>query len=778
MLGEFCLSESGMEFVAQMRASSSLEEIENNLSETSEFKSILESGQSFPSDNFLDLTNELLRLKTPGTFISIEELSSLKLSIYTISDCVDFLESPEKGNYPHLRSISDQIILPVNMSGKIGAIMDEKGLIRDNASPELKNLRNEIHKKTLQNEKKIAQLMNTARSAGWTSADAEITLREGRLVIPVLSSHKRKVKGIIHDESATGQTAFLEPEECFELNNQIRELESAEKREIIRILTSFTDFLRPNINDLLRAFRFLAYIDFLRAKAKFAIQTASVKPFLTDNPSLNLINARHPLLLISHQAKGRDVVPLDLKLNQDHRILVISGPNAGGKSVCLKTVGLLQYMLQAGMLISCDPVSEMGIFQKIFIDIGDEQSLENDLSTYSSHLLNIKYFIENGQAETLFLIDEFGSGTDPLLGGAIAEASLEKLNEIRAYGVITTHYSNLKLLADKQAGIINGAMLFDHTKMQPLYRLSTGKPGSSFTFEIAEKIGFPKEILKNASIKTGITHLDFEKQLQELETEKLKLIKERQEFMVADEFLAEVTAKYERLSKELEEKRKLILEQTRQEAKTLLDDSNRMIENTIREIRESQAEKVKTNAARKVLENFSKEIATRDADGKANEKEASPISLVPGDWVLWLAQQKSGYIHRLKGKSAVVDFDGIKITVPVSELIPTSPLPRKKETALYGKSTLTNDLNEKAANFHLTIDVRGKTAEEALDIVKKYLDDAILLSIREINILHGKGGGVLRQVIRELLAGMKEIKSYSDENHDKGGSGITKVYLK
>jgi DNA mismatch repair protein MutS2 len=490
-------------------------------------------------------------------------------------------------------------------------------------------------------------------------------------------------------------------------------------------------------------------------------------------------SARHPLLLLSHRIKGKPVIPLDLELTDDNRILVITGPNAGGKSVCLKTTGLLQYMLQCGLLVPMDADSASGIFENLFIDIGDEQSLENDLSTYSSHLLNLRYFIENCNESSLFLVDELGTGTDPSLGGALAEAVLEKLSETRAFGVVTTHYSNLKLLAGKIPGIFNGAMLFDTEALQPLYKLAIGKPGSSFTFEIAQRIGFPSDVISVAKSKTGKTHLDFEQQLQEVEAEKLQLEQQLKEFQVADSFLADLISKYEKIKAEVETSRISILEKAREEAREMLEKSNRLIERTIREIKESQADKEKTKDARDLITRFRNNIdkpsGTSNQSAPASQTKLQQKIWKKGDRVSVEGRSGIGIILQIKGDKATVDFDGFKISTITGRLQPAQESGQKIPKAY---SSIISELNEKAVNFKLTLDLRGKSAEEALLMVQKYLDDAYLLRIKEVSILHGKGEGILRRVIRDYLAGQEEVESFTDESLERGGAGITKVNLR
>jgi DNA mismatch repair protein MutS2 len=770
----------GRRRASEIAFSSDYELVSRLLKETREFLSILEMGLPFPSQDYLDLSPALQRILVQGSYLYLDELADLRLSLRTIADCLNFFHLPSAQNFICLRILAGDLEVPSHILHETERILDDKGEIRDNASPELARIRREMKNKAVASEKLIGQLLSTARGSGWTSSDAEVTLSDGRLVIPILATHKRRIKGIIHSESASGQTVFLEPESCLEINNEIRELESAERREIINILTNFTDIVRPETGTLMQAYDFLGELDFIRAKARFASDTEADEPALQAGTVIEWINGRHPLLYLTLKTKGKTIVPLNIKLDKVERILVITGPNAGGKSVCLKTVGLIQYMLQCGLLVPLDPDSKAGIFEDIFIDIGDEQSLENDLSTYSSHLLNLSFFINHCGTSSIFLIDELGTGTDPALGGAIAEAALEKLSITGAFGVVTTHYSNLKLLAGKVPGIFNGAMLFDTKKLQPLYILASGKPGSSFTFEIARRIGFPEDVIQSAIGKAGKTHLDFEQQLQEVESEKLRLEKRLKEFQVADGFLGELIEKYEFMKSELEKQRHEILQKAKQEAKDLLDQSNRMIENTIRQIRESQAEKEKTKTARSDIENFRQKIAIESAlddkkESRDDDRLSKHIQFKPGDWVTIEDRQKPGMIQRIKSNEAVVDFDGIKFTFPIQQLI-SAKGPAKKATGHV--STYLRDLNEKSVTFKLTLDLRGKMADEALQLVQKYLDDAYLLRIKEVSILHGKGEGILRRVIRDYLSGADEVISFADEDLDRGGSGITKVVLK
>lgn len=788
-----CLSTLGENYVDKIRFSKNFELIDKLLIQVNEFTEILQFSENFPSQDYYDLTGELYRIRIEGTIIELEAMFDLKSSLITIVDILTFFKKSEPEKFVNLKELAGAVVLDQSILKKIDVIVDAKGKIRDSASKLLKEIRNDLIKKQSQIDRKINQTLKQVKSEGWTASDVEPTLRNNRLVIPVLASHKRKLKGFIHDESSTGQTVYIEPTEVFDTNNEIRELENAEKREIIRILVEFTNHLRPQLEDLKSAYRFMGLIDFIRAKAKFALEIQAQKPVLLDKQIINWVDTRHPLLFISHKVQKKEVIPLNIQLNNEQRILIISGPNAGGKSVCLKTVGLTQYMMQCGLLPAMDESSEVGVFDDLFIDIGDEQSLENDLSTYSSHLLNIKFFTLNSNPKTLFLIDEFGTGTEPQLGGAIAEAALEKLNENGAFGVITTHYSNLKLSADTQDGIVNGAMLFDTVNMQPLYELKIGYPGSSFAFEIARNIGFPKKVLKSAEKKTGKTQVDFDQQLQQLEVEKLALNKKQEEFNVADSFLTELIAKYDRLVNEVENAKQNILTSAKNDALELLNNSNRLIENTIKEIKEAQADKERTKAVRKRIRETTDEIKKKEvrtdkpavkenlaeAEVKKNSVLTSFIS--KGDFVQIKDQDTIGEVIDIHADEAVISFNSIKFRTPIEKLKKVSKKAAKQKSKLSrssGYSSIINELNDKMTKFNLSIDLRGKRADEAMFEVRKYLDEAILLSVKEVNILHGKGNGILRNIIREYLDTLDQIDNYGDQKLDRGGDGITVVTFK
>jgi len=784
LIANECISPMGEQFVKKIRFSSNVEAITKILEQGEEFKQILQFGKPFPTNDFFDLREYLRGIQTPGSYIEKEPLFDLRASLRTISGILSYINKLNSIEFPRIRSMTEELHFPNEVFQAADKIIDDKGEIKDNASEKLYEIRKQIIAKQRKVFKATKKAFDLAKKSGWIPENADITVRNGRAVIPVKASDKRALHGFIHDESATGQTVFVEPGESFEINNEIRELENDERREIIKILTHFTDELRPLLGDLFQLYRFLGLIDFIRAKALFAIKTEARKPIITSEKKISLVQAKHPLLLLAHKTQNKTVVPLDLELNSENRILVISGPNAGGKSVCLKTAGLLQYMLQCGLLIPVKEESELFLFDRMFIDIGDEQSLENDLSTYSSHLLNMKYFLRHANENTLFLIDEFGTGTEPQLGGAIAEAVLEELNNKKSFGVITTHYTNLKIAAEKNSGMINGAMLFDSKEMQPLYRLQVGKPGSSFTFEIARKIGFPKYVLQKARQKSGNKAVSFDQQLQQLELEKLKIEKKKRALSSTESELTETLAKYERLKQNLEQSKKSILEQANRKALEIIESSNKAIEKTIREIKEGKADKKVTREARQKLESKKeklknkKEVAPTKTSTIQKEKseEKQPV---PGDWVTIKDSDIVGELISIDGDDALVNVNSVRLRTSASKLEKSNSKPKNSAvTFKSSKQGIIHDINKKAANFNLSIDLRGKRADEAMSILKKYIDDAILLNIKEVSILHGKGYGILRDIIREYLQSVEEVHRFGDAPLDMGGSGITRVSFK
>jgi len=800
MLNRNCLSDLGRNFVEKMRFSSSFVQVEKLLKQTEEMRQILLFGKPFPAQDYHDLTHELYRLRAEGSYIEAENLQALKLTLQTISQCIIYLRKSES-LYPVLCSLTLGIEQEEELIIRIQEIIDDKGIIRSSASVRLTEIRNELLRKSQSVNATIAGILRRVRSEGLVEPKTEITVKDGRFVIPVPAANKRKVKGFIHDESASGLTVYIEPTEVFELSNEIRELENAEKREIIRILTEFTNALRPKIDDIFNDLRFLGMIDFIRSKGLTAIQMDGKLPLLSSTPEFEWFNAIHPLLYLNFKATGRTVEPLYIKLTAENRILVISGPNAGGKSVCLKSVGLIQYMLQCGMLVPLSEISQTGLFQSIFLEIGDEQSIENDLSTYSSHLLSLRNLMQHANRFSLFLIDEFGAGTEPQMGGAIAESVLLHLNKKQAYGVVTTHYSNLKMLGESQKGIVNGAMLFDTTLLKPLYKLVMGRPGSSFAFEMAKKSGIPDVILHHAMTLTGRAQLDYEKLLQEVEFKKHEIEQAENRIQKREKQASEIHDKYEQLLKRLDAERKAIIRDAKAEAKRILSESNKLIENTVREIKEAQAGKEETKLARAQLKEKAEEVEkleivelqqVEDFKKLPLKKSAVETELKPeeppltfdrppekGDMVR-IYNDSLGEVLEIEGDQALVALGEMKLKIGLDKLttLNKSLLTDKSDVSkiLYG--SVMKDLNAKMANFSTTLDVRGQRAEEAIAAVTKYIDEAILLSIKEVSILHGKGNGILRQVIRGQLRQIPEVQSFRDEHIERGGSGITIVILK
>ena len=778
MLSDHCISQMGLEKTEEMVFSSDKAAILKSLEQTEEFIHLLQTGVPFPVRDFHDLREAFHQIQIEGTCLSVEDLFALKPSLNVVEAILRYGHSESADATPRIKSLIENIFIERSIFTEVNRLVDDKGEIPDNASTELLEIRQSIRRKQGGIEKRIRQIMGDAKTAGWVDQKSEITIRDGRLVIPVKAGDKRAIRGFIHDESATGQTVYIEPAEIFDTSTEIKELEYAERREIHRILMAFTRLLRPYLSELRKAWNLLGELDFIRAKALLANEIGGVKPEILDTPYVNWQQARHPLLEQKLKAQGKQVVPLDLKLDETDRILVISGPNAGGKSVCLKTTGLLQYMLQCGLMPPMRVDSQCGLFESLFIDIGDEQSILDDLSTYSSHLINMKALLEQANEDTLFLIDEFGTGTEPQLGGAIAEAILLELNKKRAFGMVTTHYANLKLLADNHEGIINGAMLFDTRFMQPMYIMMTGKPGSSFAFEIAKKIGFPKQILDDAANITGDQHLKFEKQLQQLEVDKKAMRKKEQDLRIADQLLTEVVEKYKNLLAELEGKKKQYLRDAAAEAQELIQKANSQIERTIKEIKEAQAEKTKTKEIRQNLEKAKQEIAQKAKEvAEEKKKEETEVVLKVGDTVCIEEMQVVGEILAISDTDATILFDTVKLRTSPEKLRKVSRAEARK-TQRRWRSGIVEDLSEKAEHFDLTLDVRGKRAEEALDIVDKYLDEAKLLSIKEVSILHGKGNGILRKLIREKLSHNRDVERFCDASLETGGTGITRVYFR
>ncbi|MBO7528473.1 MAG: Smr/MutS family protein [Bacteroidales bacterium] len=783
-LNELCISEMGKEFVGKMSFCTDVDEIRTYLRLIQDFQTLMQDGVPFPVRDYNDLRDEFKHLAIDGTVISLESMFALKPTLSALFYVFKFFNSEASEKVPYLKALAEGISIDNHIFTEINRLIDDKGEIPDNASVELAEIRRDIRRKQSSIDHRMHKILVEAKNSGWTDSTAEMTIRDGRPVIPVRAADKRALRGFIHDESATGQTVYIEPAEIFETNNEIKELEYAERREINKILLAFTKILRPEIPNLTMAWRLLGLLDFIRAKAILAHEYNCVIPELTDMPMFDWIEARHPLLEQKLKGQGKQITPLDLKLGNDNRILVISGPNAGGKSVCLKTIGLIQYMLQCGLAIPVKIDSKCGIFHDMFIDIGDEQSLENDLSTYSSHLINMKELLKHGNARTLFLIDEFGTGTEPQLGGAIAEAILLKMNEKNSFGVVTTHYANLKLLADNHPGIVNGAMLFDTRYLQPLYVMMIGKPGSSFAFEIAKKIGFPNEILDSAAEISGREHLDFDQQLQQLEIEKKEVRKKEYELKVADKLLDEIVTKYKNHLAEIEKKKKQLLHEANKEAQALIDGANAKIERTIREIKEAQAEKNRTKELREELKEMKQNLVNEEKNLskqlKAEEKEElANLDLKVGDTVCINELEVVGELLEISDTDVTIQFGGVRLRTTADKLrkISRSQARKAAQNPSYLRKSIMNDINEKAQKFNLTLDVRGQRGDEAVDNVAKYIDEANLLSVKEVSILHGKGNGILRKLIREYLSKQSCVKNFSDASLETGGAGITRVTL-
>ena len=783
LVKSFCISSLGERQVEEMRFETSFYAICKLQEETEEFRQILLFESCFPSQDYYDLTAELTRLKLDGTFIEIENLCNLRASLQTIHDCLTFFGTrKETEKYPRLTHLSENLYFDDTLVEKISLIVDDKGKVKDSASEDLHNIRRKIHELEASIAKNIKKILQQSKQNHLIDENAETTIRNGRLVLPVPAVNKRKIKGFVHDESASGQTFFIEPQEIFESNNLLHNLFSDERREIIRILTQFTAAIRPLIPAVLEAFTYLSTIDFIRAKAKFALHIHACKPIMNNQTSLQWKKAVHPLLFLSHQSQNKQVVPLDIALGNTFKILIISGPNAGGKSVCLKTLALLQYMFQCGLPVSVSEISEFGVFEDIFIDIGDEQSIDNDLSTYSSHLKNMQAMIEHTTEKSLFLIDELGSGTDPQYGGAIAEALLEHLSAKNVCGLVTTHFGNLKLLAEKYPHIENGAMLFDEKEMQPLFRLKTGQFGTSFTFEIAEKTGLNKDIIQQAIQKVGRVQIRYEKLLQRLEHKQIELDKKQKMMEFTDTQLSELIQEYTAKNTALQQKRTEIIKQARNEAKTLIQNTNKLIEKTVREVKENKADKETVKTLRKEIQQFAEKIEVEEkketpvVEQKAPETE-EVINI--HDTVVIEDTNTVGEVTAMDGNNVTVSFNSVNLKTTLNKIRKISHTQQKKLNKSVGKNVHSLlDINKKVENFKLQLDIRGMRANDALDSLEEYLDNALMLSIHQVSILHGKGNGILRMIVREYLSKNKEVKTYQDEHIERGGHGITVVELR
>lgn len=827
LLKDKCLSTLGEERVTDMVFSDRFNEVEERLDQVTEFVRILQEEDNFPAQYFFDVRPSLKRIRVEGMYLDEQELFDLRRSLETIRDIVRFLQKSENEEeeettspYPCLKRLAGDITVFPQLIGKINGILSPYGKIKDNASAELARIRRELASTMGSISRSLNSILRNAQSEGVVDKDVTPTMRDGRLVIPVAPALKRKIKGIVHDESASGKTVFIEPAEVVEANNRIRELEGDERREIIRILMEFSNLLRPSIPDVLLSYEFLAEIDFIRAKALFSEQITGLKPAFENKQVIDWTMAVHPLLQLSLAKHGKKVIPLDIELDEKQRILIISGPNAGGKSVCLKTVGLLQYMLQCGLLIPMHERSHAGIFSNIFIDIGDEQSIEDDLSTYSSHLTNMKIMMKNCNERSLILIDEFGGGTEPQIGGAIAEAVLKRFNQKQAFGVITTHYQNLKHFAEDHDGVVNGAMLYDRHLMQALFQLQIGNPGSSFAVEIARKIGLPEDVISDASEIVGSEYINADKYLQDIVRDKRYWEGKRQTIRQREKHMEETIAHYQTEIEELQKSRKEILQKAKEEAEQLMQEANARIEYTIRAIKEAQAEKEKTRQIRQELNDFRESLDTltakeqeekiarkieklkekqnRKKEKKANKNQENTLSaqalaeqqakkeaerlaaIVPGSYVKIKGQTSVGEVLEINGKKAIVAFGSIKTTVKLDRLERTNAQPKQADVSTkstYISSQTQDSMYEKKLNFKQDIDVRGMRGDEALQAVTYFIDDAILVGMSRVRILHGTGTGILRTLIRQYLQTVPGVSHFADEHIQFGGAGITVVDL-
>ncbi|MEI7595260.1 MAG: Smr/MutS family protein [Bacteroidota bacterium] len=787
MIKTECISTLGAALVEKMSFQTNISKIERLLNQTNELQSILLNGEHFPNQDYFDIYEYLDTIKTPGRYVEAENLSEIRAVLNTINQILLFLKNRDKTlpEVVYLNQLAAPIFVDLTIIRCIDKVIDDKSQIKDNASEKLHTIRKELEVKHRQSEKRIVTLLKKAINDGLIPSDTQLTVRNGRSVIPIPSSNKRILHGFIHDESATGQTSYIEPSEIFELNNEIVELKYQEKREIIKILTEVADEIRPSLESISVALNFLSVIDFIRAKAKFSIRIKAKIPAISTEDSLYLNKASHPLLYLNNIQQKKATIPLTIRLDKENRIVLISGPNAGGKSVCLKTIGLLQYMFQCGLPLSAEEDSSMRIFNNLFIDIGDEQSIENDLSTYSSHLRNMNQLLRNADSSTLFLIDEFGAGTEPSLGGAIAESILDALNRKNALGVANTHFANLKHFAEQTNGIVNAAMLFDTKNMYPLYILDIGKPGSSYAFEIAQNIGLPKEIIDLARNKVGSTHYNYDKQLKELEFEAIKLGQRASEIDQKDRHLKSLIAQYEDLKRgndqlkaNIEKSKTEILNKAKIDALDIIQSANTRIEESIRDIKENKAEKVKTKEIRVELEKAKEEIKQSIIPIKKATETVDNTPIKEGDYVKIEGNSVVGKVISIKKDMAFVEFGSFKSSMDIKKLEKSNKNEHKKSQKPNYSDNIVKNISDKQTNFKSQLDIRGKRAEEVYTLLQQFIDEAVLLSVRDITILHGKGNGILREVVRQYLGVMNDVDSYKDEDYERGGPGITVVKLR
>ncbi|NOT77113.1 MAG: endonuclease MutS2 [Cyclobacteriaceae bacterium] len=763
----YCLGSLGEKRVHDIVFLSDSSQIHKLLQENLELKQILERGEDFPIHNYDDPQTWFETAAIDGNFLESEDLLRIAKALVIIQAARNFLNKNQL-KYPALFQLSKPFIAIKRVLEAIQQKIDDEGKVKDNASPALARIRKRLREEEVKIRRVADQIMRQALEQGWTPVGSHPTIRDGRLVIPITVEHKRKIKGYIIDQSSTGQTVYMEPGEVMEANNDLRDLELEERKEIIRILQELTSLIRIDLSEIEDGYEFLGALDFNRAKAKFSQDIEAGLPSIKEFPVIDWKQARHPLLFLSLKNK-RPLIPLTIELRDDNRFLLVSGPNAGGKSVCLKTIGLIQYMFQCGFLVSVREDSVMGIFEKMFLDIGDQQSIENDLSTYSSHLKNMDFFIRQSNGSTLVLMDELGSGTDPNFGGGIAQAVLEQLVKNKVWGLATTHYYNLKVFASNFVGMRNAAMLFDTEHLIPLFQLEVGQPGSSFALEIARKTGLSNETLSAAERIIGKDLTGLETLMKEVAEDKQQLAEKEKEIHQRETKLNSTLNHYEELVSKLELQKKEILNTAKAEASTLLQETNREIEKTIRHIRENKAEKQETRKVRQGLKDLEKKVKPHSA---AVVKPSGP--LVVGDKVRMMGGEVSGTILSLKDKTAVVQFGDLRSTVKIDRLVKSDQLFAKSNQPI----TRGVELHQRQSDFSPVLDIRGKRVEEVIPLLTRFMDDAILLSQSQVKILHGKGEGVLRKVAREYLKKLKGVESFSDEHADRGGDGMTLVVLK
>ncbi len=803
-LMRLCATRAGSQKLQLEGFSTCVDDIERRLTLSEQMRMFLLMEGSIPTSDYVDMDEVLGKATVEGAYLTAEELGLLRRALTSVDKTMSYISAKgESGEYNALISLGGGVPSFVSVIQTIESIVDNFNNVKDSASVELLAIRRTIRDLESHLSKRLQHILSATKSAGYVEGDAQITLRDGRAVIPVLAGNKRKVGGLVHDESATGKTLYIEPSEVVEINNSLREAEYSARREIRRILTSFTESLRPNISDLKLGEEYLTAIDVIHAKARWSIENGCVKPIISREGRLQLLRARHPLLAQTLKSQHKDIVPLDIELCEEQRILVISGPNAGGKSVCLKTTGIIQYMFQCGFLVPASENSELPIFESIYIDIGDEQSIDNDLSTYSSHLLNMKSMLAGSSAQSLVLIDEFGSGTEPVIGGAIAEAILERLLKRGCYGVITTHYSNIKHYATQTEGIANGAMSFDVHSIRPLFELQMGRPGSSFAIEIARKIGLSEEIIGRAKQMAGSEHIDLERQLREITRDKRYWEQKRDKIRLAHKRVEELEQSYtERLSS-IKAERHDILSRAKSEAKALIVDANRQIEGTIKSIREAQAEREFTRLARKEFDDFRAQVERVDShkderisremervarrQQKRTQREEPPkeslVVDIPkpkpvevGSQVKISGQEMVGRVQSINGQRAQVAFGQILTTVNITSLEVVSRSEARRVSRMDApRARISVDISSRKLNFKDSIDVRGERATEALERVQNFIDDAMMVGVGSVAILHGKGTGALKEEIRRYLRTLPDIAKISDAHADRGGSGITVV---